>query len=85
MSSNAPQSPLSAAFTTAKKQMKNSTNNCLHIVESLQLGLLLIPPAQRSKLALLLRLMKKMIENPYLDQLAAEGDTRTLVCCKLIL
>ncbi|XP_077970093.1 DEP domain-containing protein 1B-like [Styela clava] len=51
-------------------------------IESLRLALLILPPSNRRKLHLLLRLMSKMCSNPHLVKLGGHTSTRSLLLQK---
>nr|CAB3237387.1 DEP domain-containing protein 1A-like [Phallusia mammillata] len=64
-------------FTNALCMLRPETQNTA--IEVLQLSLLLLPPANRRKLHLLLRLMAKVSVNPHLTKLNPHMPTRVLL------
>nr|XP_018667694.1 DEP domain-containing protein 1A isoform X3 [Ciona intestinalis] len=80
-----PASPLSDALNLAKRQLsiiETNSKEQKHLQEAFQLCLLLLPPANRRKLHLLLRMMTKIISNPHLISIDDKISTRALLVDK---
>lgn len=78
-----PPSPLTTAFDSARTRVNPIAGASSRVVEALQFCLLLLPPCNRSKLRLLLRLITKMCDNPHLVDLHDILSTRAFVLQEL--